>query len=88
VKEVAATLGYDDQFYFSRVFKLATQVPPTQYRTLDSAARSAIKDRLTPVCDGATGSHKKCPGALPSNRPFPTVMDNRSRAIPFLVAND
>jgi transcriptional regulator GlxA family with amidase domain len=49
VKEVAAILGYDDQFYFSRVFKLATGVPPTQYRALADAARFAIKDNLTPA---------------------------------------
>ena len=33
VKEVAAALGYDDPFYFSRVFKSIHQVPPSRYRT-------------------------------------------------------
>ena len=33
VKEVAAALGYDDPFYFSRVFKSVHQVPPSRYRT-------------------------------------------------------
>jgi AraC-like DNA-binding protein len=32
VKEVAAALGYDDPFYFSRVFKLVNGVPPVRYR--------------------------------------------------------
>jgi transcriptional regulator GlxA family with amidase domain len=32
VKEVAAALGYDDQFYFSRVFKAINNVPPSRYR--------------------------------------------------------
>jgi len=32
VKEVAASLGYDDQFYFSRVFKSVNRVAPTEYR--------------------------------------------------------
>jgi transcriptional regulator GlxA family with amidase domain len=32
VKEVATLLGYDDPFYFSRVFKTVTQLAPTQYR--------------------------------------------------------
>ncbi len=32
VKEVAAALGYDDPFYFSRVFKSVHQVPPSRYR--------------------------------------------------------
>ena len=34
VKEVAAALGYDDPFYFSRVFKSVHQVPPSRYRTV------------------------------------------------------
>ena len=33
VKEVAAALGYDDPFYFSRVFKSVHHVPPSRYRT-------------------------------------------------------
>ncbi len=33
VKEVAAELGYDDPFYFSRVFKSVHDVPPSRYRT-------------------------------------------------------
>ena len=32
VKEVAAIMGYDDPFYFSRVFKAVNQVPPSRYR--------------------------------------------------------
>ena len=32
VKEIAATLGYDDQFYFSRVFKSVNRISPSKYR--------------------------------------------------------
>jgi len=32
IKEVAAALGYDDPFYFSRVFKSINGVPPSDYR--------------------------------------------------------
>jgi AraC-like DNA-binding protein len=32
VKEVAAALGYDDPFYFSRVFKSVHNVSPSHYR--------------------------------------------------------
>ena len=41
VKEVAAALGYDDPFYFSRVFKLVNHVPPSQYRTLQKQSPDA-----------------------------------------------
>jgi AraC-like DNA-binding protein len=33
VKEVAAALGYDDPFYFSRVFKAVNHVSPSRYRS-------------------------------------------------------
>lgn len=32
VKETAAMLGYQDQFYFSRTFKLVVGMPPSDYR--------------------------------------------------------
>jgi transcriptional regulator GlxA family with amidase domain len=32
VKEVAAELGYEDQFYFSRVFKSVNRLAPSDYR--------------------------------------------------------
>jgi AraC-like DNA-binding protein len=32
VKEIAALLGYQDPFYFSRLFKSVNQVAPSQYR--------------------------------------------------------
>ena len=33
VKEVAAVMGYDDPFYFSRAFKLVHGLAPKAYRT-------------------------------------------------------
>lgn len=44
VKEVAALLGYDDPFYFSRVFKSVHNVAPSRYRE----ARSNFSD--VPKC--------------------------------------
>jgi transcriptional regulator GlxA family with amidase domain len=32
IKEIAAALGYEDPFYFSRVFKSVTTVAPREYR--------------------------------------------------------
>jgi AraC-like DNA-binding protein len=72
VKEVAATLGYDDQFYFSRVFKSATQMPPTHYRVLDDAARSTIKARLAPVYNRVPGNEVKSLGLTISGHEFST----------------
>jgi len=41
VKEVAAALGYDDQFYFSRLFKSVNGVPPRQYRVMMAGRQGA-----------------------------------------------
>ena len=32
VKEIAFELGYDDEYYFSRFFKIKTNISPTKYR--------------------------------------------------------
>jgi len=32
VKDIASTLGYDDPFYFSRLFKSVNKLAPTDYR--------------------------------------------------------
>jgi AraC-like DNA-binding protein len=34
VKEIAASLGYDDPFYFSRIFKTLNDISPSDYRHL------------------------------------------------------
>jgi AraC-like DNA-binding protein len=34
VKQIAASLGYDDPLYFSRVFKAVNEASPTEYRLL------------------------------------------------------
>jgi len=45
VKEIAAVLGYDDQFYFSRVFKSIHRVAPSDYRALPEEIRRQLQDR-------------------------------------------
>jgi transcriptional regulator GlxA family with amidase domain len=44
VKEVAAALGYEDPFYFSRVFKSVNQLAPSDYRAMQRAGGSAEMD--------------------------------------------
>lgn len=43
VKEVAAAMGYDDPFYFSRTFKAVHGVPPSEYRALPEKVKDTIK---------------------------------------------
>jgi transcriptional regulator GlxA family with amidase domain len=49
VKEVAATLGYDDQFYFSRLFKAVNHVSPSCYRLSRSNDREPIESPGRPL---------------------------------------
>ncbi len=44
VKEVAATLGYDDPFYFSRIFKSVNGVAPSEYRLLKNGAKEEVRN--------------------------------------------
>lgn len=40
IKEIAAALGYDDQFYFSRVFKSVKQISPSEYRAFSTKQKT------------------------------------------------
>jgi AraC-like DNA-binding protein len=42
VKEVAAVLGYDDPFYFSRTFKAVNRVAPSEYRTMPRKRKQEV----------------------------------------------
>jgi transcriptional regulator GlxA family with amidase domain len=49
VKEVAARLGYDDPFYFSRIFKSVNSVSPSNYRAAErQRAFQSGKTRQSP----------------------------------------
>jgi AraC-like DNA-binding protein len=43
VKEVAAALGYDDPFYFSRTFKAVNRVAPSEYRAMPEKLKNSIR---------------------------------------------
>ena len=43
VKEVAAALGYDDPFYFSRTFKAVNRVAPSEYRAMPEKLKDSIR---------------------------------------------
>jgi transcriptional regulator GlxA family with amidase domain len=47
VKAIAYTLGYDDPFYFSRIFKSFNRIAPSQYRRLQLEAPENGRDRQT-----------------------------------------
>ena len=43
VKEVAAAMGYDDPFYFSRVFKSVHSIAPAEYRRRNGQAKAPVQ---------------------------------------------
>lgn len=46
IKEIAGELGYDDPFYFSRVFKSLNGMAPTEYRKVHLSVVNIDQDRL------------------------------------------
>jgi AraC-like DNA-binding protein len=44
VKAIAYTLGYDDPYYFSRIFKSFNRISPRQYRLLKNGAGKPERD--------------------------------------------
>jgi AraC-like DNA-binding protein len=51
VKEIALALGYEDAFYFSRLFKSVNDVAPSDYRFLPSRLREGIRNSVLPhIC--------------------------------------
>jgi AraC-like DNA-binding protein len=61
VKEVAAVLGYDDPFYFSRTFKSVSHVAPSEYRVLSKEFKEAIRSAVRP---GAANGAREGSGEL------------------------
>lgn len=62
VKEIAREVGYDDELYFSRLFKKATGHAPTEFRTYETEIRG--------------GSNLSMPSARPSIPPSPPAGQN------------
>ena len=76
IKSVAAAVGYDDPFYFSRVFKMTFHVSPSNYRSRRAQnARGARRIRRilfgeprkisSPVHDVSATNHSEKAGGIP-----------------------
>jgi len=57
VKEVAAALGYDDPFYFSRVFKAVNHIPPSRYRALQKQPSPVLRPDKIGTAEGGRGAN-------------------------------
>jgi len=55
VKDVAEALGYEDPFYFSRVFKAVNRIPPSRYRALQKQPSPVLRRRA--AAEGGRGAN-------------------------------
>ena len=82
VKEVAAALGYEDPFYFSRMFKSVNHVAPVEYRRLIGKPKAAAQPpKLPPV--GAVG-FQRATRRLPEFATEAVANQNRTGSLPRL----
>jgi len=81
VKEVAAALGYDDPFYFSRIFKSVNRVAPSEYRVLPRESRDAIKKTTLSFSDGALERHQTIPIASAVSGRFVGTPEPRQKTV-------
>jgi len=58
VKAIAYTLGYNDPFYFSRIFKSFNRIAPSKYRLLKIGARKLMQ--LDPACAISCANTASC----------------------------
>ena len=85
VKGVAAALGYDDPFYFSRVFKSVNRVAPSEYRVMAQEFRETVRSAALPL-DRSTGRGvRRTMTANPARHAFDdTSRPEQSRALTLL----
>src|SRR5258708_17434724 len=81
VKEVAYEVGFDDEFYFSRLFKCSTGCSPQFYREYETEIRGGKK--LLPVDKNEIDASKESPlgRTLGIRQPFSSV--NLASTTPF-----
>jgi transcriptional regulator GlxA family with amidase domain len=68
VKEVAAALGFDDQFYFSRLFKSVNGVSPRGYCLMTSELKYAPKTSATEPKNLRSSNRPNTPKTCRTNR--------------------
>jgi AraC-like DNA-binding protein len=80
VKEVAAALGYEDPFYFSRMFKSVNHVAPVEYRRLIGKPKAAAQSpKLPPV---AAAGFQRATRRLPEFAAEAVANQNRTGSMP------
>lgn len=72
IKEVAAQLGYDDQFYFSRLFKSVHGIPPREFRArMEESNHQDLKRKLA---TGKIPAQQTCLVPADENKMSPRVV--------------
>jgi AraC-like DNA-binding protein len=79
VKEVAAMLGYEDPFYFSRLFKSVNGIAPREYRSMKTSRRDGSPVEPRPSSNGASHERSTNGEQRANHTPFKsTVLGTRN----------
>lgn len=96
VKEIAAVLGYEDPFYFSRAFKAVNRVSPSEYRMMPGDRKRAFLNPPLPSTflrnmQSNTGAANDSSSAAPDRRadgsPTRTATNSLSELRPNTESN-
>jgi len=85
VKEVAAALGYEDPFYFSRMFKSVNRVAPSQYHAMPQEFRDAVKKMTLPFTAPPLETHQAIQIQLADSSRFAALPQPGLKAMPPLA---
>ncbi len=80
VKEVAAALGYDDPFYFSRTFKAINRIAPSEYRVMSKESRPSVKGAALPPVFPPPSGRSADPGRFGCPEPVNGQAESRWKA--------
>lgn len=99
VKEIAAQLGYDDAFYFSRIFKSVHAMPPRDYRVRKEESQNhtmsdrkparepfaaASRPRLVPIDENCLNERGRIGGFQPATPRAKMFQQNYRESLPPL----
>lgn len=85
VKEVAAALGYDDPFYFSRTFKTVNRVAPSEYRIMPDEQKNTIRNAALILVSPRPESNPRIQEETDQRMPNHELMKSRRKLTPLLA---
>jgi AraC-like DNA-binding protein len=85
VKEVAALLGYEDPFYFSRTFKAINRIAPSKYRMLPEKQKMMVRNAASISAAPGPGNNGNNQGETDRRAACYEPVESRMKVIPPLA---